>query len=301
MTPNAMKKLIRKGRHVGLLWRYLFNLSPTFAYKLNGVQPSGEAARALNQLKRDGIAITSASKLLGSPASYDELSASIENLELEKEAQLADARRQADDPNTIGDKKFVLPLLGENPVFDPLSVYARFALQPAVLQIANAYFGMYTRLRYYNVWHTLTTKSEPRESQLWHRDREDHRILKVFVYFSDVDDGAGPFTYAAGTHRKRLRHEPSYHLEGHVQRSRDDQMAEVLEPEHWIRAVGPKGTIVFADTRGFHKGGLARNDDRLMYVCMFTSQASQSKDLMRRTQPFSLPREKELAFALMSG
>jgi hypothetical protein len=300
MAPNVMSRLARSGRHVGLTWRYLFNLSPTLAYKFNGVHPSGEAARVLNELNRDGVAVTSADKLLGPSSSYDELKTAIDKLELEQAPQLAEARRQADEPDTIGDKTFVLQLLGENPLFEPESIYARFALQPPILQLANAYFGMYTRLRFYNVWHTLTTRTDARESQLWHRDREDHRILKMFVYFSDVDEGAGPFTYAAGTHRKRLQREPAYHLEGHVQRTRDEQMAEVLGPERWIKTVGPRGTIVFADTRGFHKGGLARDHDRLMYVCMFTSQASQSKELMRRTQLPSLPREKDLAFALMS-
>ena len=56
-------------------------------------------------------------------------------------------------------------------------------------------------------------------------------------------------------------------------------MAVVVPPEKWLKATGPKGTIVFADTSGYHKGGLARERDRLMYVCMFTSPSSQSKEL----------------------
>lgn len=301
MIPTMLNKLARAARHNDLTWRYLFNLTPTLGYMFKGQRPAGDAARVLTSLNRDGLAITSASALLGSSACYSKLNDAIDRLELEQAAQLAQARRQADVADKIGDKTFVLQLLGEKPLFEPESVYARFALQPPILQIANAYFGMYTRLRYYDVWHTLTTKTDARESQLWHRDREDHLILKMFVYFSDVDEGAGPFTYAAGTHRKgRLRREPAYHLEGHIQRSHDEQMAPVLAPEHWIKAVGPKGTIVFADTRGLHKGGLAREHERLMYVCMFTSQASQSKELMRRAQTHLLPRNKELAFALMS-
>ena len=74
--------------------------------------------------------------------------------------------------------------------------FTRLAVKSPLLQIANAYLGMYTRLRYYNIWHTFATRSKPRESQLWHRDREDLYILKVFIYLRDVDLGAGPFTYA---------------------------------------------------------------------------------------------------------
>jgi hypothetical protein len=44
---------------------------------------------------------------------------------------------------------------------------------------------------------------------------------------------------------------------------------------------GDAGTIIFADTRGFHKGGEARTRDRLMYTCMYTSQASDSRRLLK--------------------
>ena len=61
-------------------------------------------------------------------------------------------------------------------------------------------------------------------------------------------------------------------------------MAKVLASERWIHALGSRGTIVFADTHGFHKGGLARKSDRLMYTCMFTSPASESPEVMRPAQ-----------------
>jgi len=102
---------------------------------------------------------------------------------------------------------------------------------------------MYIRLRHYNVLHTITTSGRGSASQLWHRDQDDlHYILKVFVYLSDVDDGAGPFMYAAGTHfKKKLLREPTCFLEdGYVTRSDDTQMAEVIPPKRWIKCVGAK-------------------------------------------------------------
>jgi hypothetical protein len=190
-------------------------------------------------------------------------------------------------------------LLGNHPRLEPESVYARFALQQAILQVANAYFGMYTRLRYYNVWHTLTTRTEARESQLWHRDREDHSILKLFVYFVDIDDGAGPFTYAPGTHHKgSVRRAPEYFIENGVRRTNDEQMAAVVPKEKWVKAIGKKGTVLFADTAGYHKGGLARERDRLMYTCMFTSPTSQAPELFTRPAVVALPQDKAQAMAL---
>jgi hypothetical protein len=299
MARSYLGKLKRAARNSKLAWQYAFNLSPTLAYRLNHTSVSGEAARVLADLDRDGVAITTAEALLGPASYYGELSSVVDRLEHDRGDDIASARMAADDHRAIGRKTFVFKLLGERPILDPTSVFGRFSLQRPILQIANAYFGMYTRLRYYNVWHTLRTLAPARESQLWHYDREDHQILKVFVYLSDVDNGAGPFTYAAGSHPKgRLRRHPNYVLEGGVRRSDDLQMAEAVPREGWVEGVGPKGTIIFADTRGYHKGGLTRERDRIMYVCMFTSPASESEELLQRPERIQIPPDKECAFAL---
>lgn len=220
-------------------------------------------------------------------------------LQGERADEIKEARMRAQNSDSIGEKTFIFMYLDTKPDLDPESVCARFALQPEILEIANAYFGMYTRLRYYNFWHTFATSGPARESQLWHRDREDLLILKVFLYLEDVDEGAGPFTYARGSHHGGTYHrEPSYTLEGGVRRSEDDQMADVVPPDRWLRATGPAGTIVFADTHGYHKGGLARERDRLMYVTMFTSQTSGSAEMLRWERKIALPADSARAFAL---
>jgi hypothetical protein len=298
LTTN-LRALVRAGRKFEFTWRYLFNLQPTLAYQLGSKSLSDEAAHVLAHLNRDGIAITSVQKLFGANSYYNELSTAVDGLEDDLAKQLELARTTANDSDAVGRKTFIVELLGARPVLDLHNVYARFALQKPVLQIANSYFGMYTRLRYYNVWHTFATQTQARESQLWHRDREDYYILKMFLYLSDVDESAGPFTYAAGSHLKgKLPQEPVYFLEGDVKRSGDSDMAEVVPPERWVKGVGPKGTIVFADTRGYHRGGLARERDRIMYTCMFTSHASQSREFLMRPHKLSLPSDKEQAFAL---
>jgi hypothetical protein len=220
-------------------------------------------------------------------------------LEREQAITMEARRAEAKVTSATGQKTFVFELLNRKPVFDPDSIYARFALQHPILHVANAYFGMLTRLRYYNVWRTFATDSQPRESQLWHRDREDLLILKVFVHLNDVDEGAGPFTYATGTHPKgKHRQEAESFLEGNVKRTTDDQMLNLVPKDRWRRGVGESGTIIFADTRGYHKGGLARTRDRLMYTCMFTSQASESEEFMLRLRRYAAPRDHARAFAL---
>ncbi len=297
--PAAIRRrLAYAGRHFTPTWRYGFNFKSTLAYKFDQPLLSGETARILAELNRNGVALTSIGELLGDDSCFNELSRAVDLLEHEWAERIAAERAKAGEHN-LTRKTFIFQLLGDHPRLDPESVYARFALQRPILEIANAYFGMYTRLRFYNVWHTLTTNTDARESQLWHRDREDHLILKLFVYFSDIDEDAGPLTYAPGTHRKgAVKRDPEFFIENGVRRTTDEQMTEVVPQNKWIKAVGRKGTILFADTAGFHKGGLARASDRVMYTCMFTSPTSQAKELFDRPAHIALPASRAQAMAL---
>lgn len=266
-------------------------------YRRSPARLSAEQRRIVERLNQDGIALSSAHRLEGAEEIFDELRRAVDELERAHSASIDEARSHAETQD-LGRKTFLLQLLGERPALDPSSVYARLALHPQVLGIANEYFGMFTQVRYYNIWHTVTTLGEARESQLWHRDREDHLILKLFVYLSDIDEGAGPFTYAPGTHLKgSVMARPETFNENGVERWRDAEMARIVPEVKWIRATGPTGTFAFADTRGCHKGGLARDRDRLVYVCLYTSPTSQAPELFIR--PGKLPdfdlREQSLA------
>jgi len=299
MIPQPIRRFARGARKNQLAWRYGFNLRPSLNHHLSGNRLGGEAARVLTDLNRDGIAISSVQDLLGLDSCYPELLAATEQLQQQRAQEIADARKIANDDGAIGKKTFMIEYLGRNPTLDPTSAFARLALERPLLGIANAYLRMFTRLRYYNVWHTFATTSKPRESQLWHRDREDLYIMKVFLYLNDVDLGAGPFTYAPGTHRRGpIQQEPEYFLEGKVKRTDDDQMSRVVPRDKLITAVGRKGTIVFADTNGYHRGGLARTSDRIMYTCMYTSQASESEEFFVRPETEFTAGDRAVAFAL---
>lgn len=278
-----IRKLVRQGRHNELIWRYGFNILPLLRYRFEPNYGFDDSTRnVISSLKRDGIAISSVDDLLGNNTSFEEMEIAVESLLARRKDEIDELKLKANDANSIGDKTFNIEMLGSNVEFDPQSIFARFALQNALLNVANSYFGMLVKLRYYNFWYTFATSGSARESQLWHFDREDNYILKVFLYLNDVDEGTGPFTYAPGTHRKGKfwGKQPEYDLENGVRRSTDEQMSAVVPAGDWIRGVGKKGTIIFADTRGFHKGGEARTGDRLMYTCMYTSPASDSKRLL---------------------
>jgi hypothetical protein len=166
MIRNALRPLIRSGRNNDFAWRYLLNFAPTLRYQRDRKIVSGEAARVLGVLNRDGVAISSAAALLGSESACDELLEAVTSLQRDLGPKLCAAREEAGSAAEDKEKTYVLNYLGSRPVLDLNSIFLRFALQKPILEIANAYLGMYSRLRYYNVWHTFATTNRPASSAL---------------------------------------------------------------------------------------------------------------------------------------
>jgi hypothetical protein len=93
--------------------------------------------------------------------------------------------------------------------------------------------------------------------------------LKLFCYFTDVTRAAGPLTYAPRTHplgNRRTRPAHDEHM-----RSTDEQMALIVPAEEWVVLEGGPGTIVFADTCGYHKQLKPESAERLKLVAQYVS------------------------------
>jgi hypothetical protein len=256
-------------------WRFGLNFTSALEYALRRQTLSRPCAQILDQLNQDGVAMSSIEELPGLADAFSELTAAASELEKTRRESIEKVRRllNSSEMEFSEQKPYVLPLLGQVPKLGAGTIFSRFALLPEICHIADGYLRMRARLRHYNVWHNIATQNAPCQSQLWHRDPEDRYILKVFVYLSKVDEGAGPLTYARGSHQKgSFRREPRYlYKDGATPRSDDSQMAEAVEQERWLTAYGDVGTIVFADTRGYHKGGFARHRDRILFMCELTS------------------------------
>jgi hypothetical protein len=303
MIKQGLRRIAQTGRTNKLAWRYIHNLIPTVRYQLHRPTLAGESRRVLDDLNRDGVAITSVDSLLESSSLFAELCSTVSSLEKTLSDEIAAARVSVgpNGKNTSKPKDYLFKLLGDRPQLDTNSVFVRFALQKRILQIVNGYYGLFTRLEALNVWKNFATSHAPHASQLWHRDPDDpHCTMKVFVYLTDVNTEAGPLVYAAGTHSKgHLRREPAFrYKDGNTPRSDDTQMTEIVTPECWIKCVGEKGTIVFMDGRGFHKGGDARQRDRTVFVSMFTSRPAWVINSFDRPAKIQASEDRARAFAL---
>ena len=120
----------------------------------------------------------------------------------------------------------------------------------------------------------------------WHRDVEDHRMLKLLVWLNDVDDEGGPFEYVDRAHTPALTRSLRY-VSGYVG---DEALERHLPRSEWRRATGPTWTCVVADPRSvFHRAMPPIRRDRLSLTFSFTSRTP----LRALPSPAVGPRERE--------
>lgn len=270
-----------------LKWRFWWNAAATRGW-LRQRQPvhSPLEKRLLGDLERDGIASCQLDELCGDAALYPALEEEIRLLAAAQAAEIAEMRAKAGEKTAK--KSFIYQMLGDRPRLDPASTLGRICLAEPLLRVVGGYLGLFGELRYLNVWLNFKTSAPAQRSQLWHRDRDDRRIVKGFLYLSEVGAGSGPLVYAPGTHsRGAISAEPeSFKEEGHGnRRSEDAQMAAVVPADKWITCTGGKGKLVLVDTTGYHRGGLARDADRLVLAFMFVSPAAECPSLVERMPP----------------
>jgi hypothetical protein len=249
-------------RNNSFFWRYFLNRRDSFKYLIEPVKTTIPGiAEIINELRKNGIAIADARQIIGSEL-YQELYNSA--------MQLRESRASMES-----DKDYARFYLDR--AYDASSIWARVSEHKNIADVAKGYFRMRDpRLVYYDLWENLPVNEAPKDAQLWHRDRDDLQILKVFIYFTDVDEETGAFVYAPGTQSLgNIKKEPAYFLEkGKQKRSYDEDMNKIVPRDQWISGKGLKGTIVFADTHGYHKGGFVKNSFRFLFTCMYLSRYS---------------------------
>jgi hypothetical protein len=158
--------------------------------------------------------------------------------------------------------------------------FVRFYLTEEILQIVSEYLGYVPQLFEVYIEKTIPSGvNEPIYSQNWHRDPEEKRTLKVFLYLNDVNEQSGPFIYVRGSQptsqtsyaklfRQKLPH-GSYPDSIEVSNSTNAS-------DHYV-ATGLKGTIIFCDTAGLHRGGYATTGSRIMSTGFFPSKYYSEK------------------------
>jgi len=223
---------------------------------------SALSVRISDDLTRDGIAFSSLEELFPGQDVLPKLQ--------------AEAARLREYAKIRPKKPFLLELMEEDATLDMQDPFLQVAFSQPMLDPINRYLGIWSKFYYQMLAVTLPggDNAVARGSQKWHRDPEDAQMCKFFIYLSDVDESAGPFTYVRGTQRggpyrsyfPQKRPIGSYPSNEDVQKN--------IPQERHIVATGKAGSVIFADTSGLHRGGYATHKERIMYTSGYFSKAA---------------------------
>jgi len=202
----------------------------------------------------------------------------VERVEAEREMRL---KRDAEKGRTkgLGKGDYIIRLLSKDvptlPADDP---WLRFALSDRMLDVVNSYFGLWSKLTYVDLWYTPPAAPGVQRvsSQRWHRDYNDERLVKVFVYLDDVDDDSGPLEYVPGsTLGGPYSHEWPWKPVSNDLYPPQDEFEQRIPQSARLSLTGPEGSVIFCNTSGFHRGGyVTGHRPRVMAVYNFSSPAS---------------------------
>jgi hypothetical protein len=214
------------------------------------VRADGDSGRTLRELERDGVSMLAP---LASPARVRRMV----DYFLQRQVVGPHGAAALEDlpPGTASAAYDLETVLG-------CPGLARLVNAPPVLQVAASYLGCRPTLSSLGVrWAFPTTSARP-TFQSFHRDVDDWRFLKLFIYLTDVDEDCGPHTYVRGSHRSAFG-----------VRSREYQIGQLARrygAGSVTTVLGPRGTTFLADTIGVHRGGVVRSKPRLILQAQYS-------------------------------
>lgn len=250
-------------RHLYPVWFYISNRESRKLYNKNRTPLNSVSQRIAQEFKDQGIAFSHLDELFPG-----------ENMLVTLQEYTTVLKEKAEVKNN--GKQFLRFLWDAIPVLDLTNPFLKIVFRPEIQGIINEYLGMWAKFYFFtlNVTIPVTEGSKPVQSQRWHRDSDDKKVPKVFIYLNDVDEGAGPFMAVVGSHyggkwRYLFPQRPP-----HGSRAPWGGVEARIPKEDVRVCTGRAGTVVFCDTTSLHKGGYATKSERIMFTGVFASPAS---------------------------
>jgi ectoine hydroxylase-related dioxygenase (phytanoyl-CoA dioxygenase family) len=229
--------------------------------------------RVLGDVEATGFSVVAFDDLFADPAHWSALEAMRDRFVSTTEEDLAKGGEQV---RVRAGKEFVVRLHSYGVEIGLADPWFRAVASHRMLDVANAYLQMWSKLEYVDVWYSVPQPDDAQRisSQRWHRDYNDKHLLKAFLYLVDVDEGMGPFQFVPGS-QPGGRYADVWPWQPLGQNYPTEAELEALIPaaEHQVFKA-PKGTIIFCNTAGFHRGGFSTTDPRVLATATYSSPAS---------------------------
>ena len=281
-------------------WRYI-----AAARRLAAPELTSAGTRVAEDLSANGIAFAEFSEFF-EPSFFDTLTGCF--------LQYLDAFQRAQSGAPPKGKGVFLDTVHKAHTFvagEPVSGYLG---APIFAAIATRYLRMVPRFVGSSFWRNrAVTGADRLYSQQWHRDYNDRRLMKVFLYLTDVGRDEGYFEYIAGSHGRGAlggvydrigpdgfraypdadtvdRHVatlPVVELQSVAREARSGPAAPWHRRPAVVRCLAPKATLIFADTFGLHRGGFVHAGHRDMIMATYSTNFNVHKPHFSVTRGFA--------------
>ena len=109
----------------------------------------------------------------------------------------------------------------------------------------------------------ITENEKKDNAQYFHYDNDFKKFFKVFLYLNDVDINSGPHAFVQFSHNKRLfKHLLSTRLD-------DKEIINNYGKKNIKTFSKSKGSLIFEDTFGLHKGNLPKKKSRIVLILIY--------------------------------
>lgn len=258
------------GRLRERLWRSVINAGRA----ADGVALDAEQSDKVARLRAEGIVRDDARGFLS-----DAGAAALQDVDAEVRGLLAAPEVQAilaEGSNADLGKNYLVRLIDFSTPHAADSAMLRLALDERILSIVARYMGVRPILHGVAAWYNFPVAQDASFSQLWHRDPEDVKTVKVFIYLDDVGPENGPFTYLPRT-QPLGADSTRTPVHAHPRRITGPEMERLFARDRWMECCGPAHSMIMADTVGFHRGGYVKQGHRLLVTFTYTSARPQKR------------------------
>lgn len=136
------------------------------------------------------------------------------------------------------------------------------ANSPAILDAAASFLGCKPTLDYLAAWWSYPTGIAAQHAEKFHRDIDDFRFLKLFVYLTDVGLDNGPHAY--------VTYSASHHEHRRPIRLSDEDVQRAFGIANVRVITGQSGDAFLENTQGVHKGYPVKEGRRAIFQAVYS-------------------------------
>ena len=137
------------------------------------------------------------------------------------------------------------------------------ANRPDILGVVASMLGAKPTISCLQSWWSVPSGvGVAQQAENFHRDVDDWRFVKLFIYLTDVDEESGPHVLVKGSHKVNALTE--------IRRFGDEEVADTFGADKQVRFTGPAGSCFLENTYDIHRGYPPVSKPRLIFQVLYS-------------------------------